>query len=93
MQTAQISNQETEEPRSSTDILKRAIAMALEVEQILRRYHGLEEREGFRLRLARAHSLSVVDALTEVVCRKPALVPVPALQSGIYSVRDDNPSS
>jgi hypothetical protein len=70
------------------------MSMALELEQLLRSEPVLEQREGFRLRLARAHSLSVVDALTELVCRSPAPESVAPFQSGVYALsersRNDN---
>jgi hypothetical protein len=72
---------------STVDVLKRAMAMALELEQLLRNQQALEQREGYRLRLARAHSLSVVDALTELVCRAQASDVVPP-QSGVYAVSE-----
>jgi hypothetical protein len=89
MQTAaKISNPAAVPP--SNDFLKRAIAMALELEQLLREDRSLEGREGFRLRLARAQALGVVDALTEVVCQLAAPLRVPAFESGVYSLNEGN---
>jgi hypothetical protein len=73
--------------RSPNDLLKRAMAMALELEQLLRDQQAVEQHEGYRLRLARAHSLSVVDALTELVCRSQTSESVPP-QSGVYAVTE-----
>jgi hypothetical protein len=74
------------EQGSSVDLLKRAIALALELEQLLRDQHALEQYDDIRLRLARAHSLSVVDALTELVCRPPARESMAHFESGVYAV-------
>jgi hypothetical protein len=75
---------------AAMDLLKTAIAKALELEQLLGQVQTLDHRERYHLRLARAHALSVVDEVTDLVCHAPgesqAADPGSIPESGVYRV-------
>ena len=77
------SNCDSAEPTSR---LMRAMSLAFELEELLQP-SGWPDSHLFRLRLARAHALSAIDSLTDLILQQPQ-----STQSGVYAVdRDDLP--
>jgi hypothetical protein len=87
MQTAsETSPPQDEETR--TDLLKRALALGLELEALLEQ--AAREDKSFRLRLARAQALSTIDALTDLVREETTRAPVPSEKSGVYAISNED---
>ena len=64
-----------------TNRLKRAMSLALELEEILHP-RGWAGTHLFRIRLARAHALSAIDSLTDLILQK---APSTA-NGGVYAI-------
>lgn len=64
-----------------TERLKRAMSLALELEELLQP-NGWADSHLFRLRLARAHALSAIDSLTDLILQQPISTP----GSGVYAI-------
>jgi len=58
----------------SNEFVSNAIRLALELESLL---EATAAEGGFRLRLARAHTLSAIDSLTGLAVERPALESAP----------------
>jgi hypothetical protein len=70
--------------------MRTILAQAVELEIALG--HMTRNDTTYRLRLARAHLLSAIDALAELE-RDPRYNPTPTSQSGVYPILDADPFS
>ncbi len=67
---------------SAKELLEQAQALAMQIEGLLMRF-GQEDGhcDAFRVRLARAHTLSLLDQLTDLMGDRPSMMPGPAVRS------------
>ena len=65
------------------DLIKRALAVGLQFESLIDR--AARGPASFRLRLARAHALSAIDALTELAQLDDPASPISS-HSGVYAM-------
>jgi hypothetical protein len=72
----------------SPEWVNRALELALELESVLRHPGPVGSNDAFRLRLARAQALGVVDALTDLVVQTSRPHRVGATRSGTFQVEE-----
>lgn len=73
--------------RASGDFSGKALGLAHALEALLAEHAGTEEgSHDFRVRLARAHALSMVDLVTELLPKAQTVRPPVAVRSGTHSI-------
>ena len=71
-----------DEATSAKDVLEQAHALATEIEGLLTSLsHEVADTDTFRVRLARAHTLSLLDQLCELIGTRPSDSMLPAAPS------------
>jgi hypothetical protein len=66
---------------SAKELLEQAQALAMQIESLLMRFGQEGQCDAFRVRLARAHTLSLLDQLTDLMGDRPSIMPGPAVRS------------
>jgi len=67
---------------SAKELLEQAQALAVQIESLLMRFGESDGHcDAFRVRLARAHALSLLDQLTDLMGDRPSMMPGPAVRS------------
>ncbi len=77
-----------DEALSAKDLLEQAQALAAEVEELLTKVGKVADTDAFRVRLARAHTLSLLDQLSELLGDRPS-GNGPAVRSCAAPMSDD----
>jgi len=77
---------ESKDDETRAELLDRALALGIELEELIER--AARQGGAFRLRLARAHALSTIDDLRELVGEQRSREPALPSRSGVYRVLD-----